>query len=132
MKIIILAISVLFLPNLSPYFQNDELSSSIGKGKLLYQDFCITCHLPNGMGTKSVVPPLANSDFLIKNRSESIRSVKYGQKGNIMVNGIAYNGLMPAPGLDDDEVVDVLNYITHSWGNDLPIFTEKEIKTIKK
>lgn len=132
MKITVFAITVFLLPNIYTYFQNNELSSSIGRGRILYQDFCITCHLPNGTGTKSIIPPLANSNFLVNNRTESIRAVMYGQKGNIIVNNIAYNGLMPAPGLEDDEVVDVLNYIMHSWGNDAPIMTAKEVKTIKK
>jgi mono/diheme cytochrome c family protein len=54
---------------------------------------------------------------LVKYREESIRSVKYGQKGKIKVNGIEYNGTMPLPGLKDEEIVDVMNYIMNSWGN---------------
>ena len=32
--------------------QNIELSESIKRGKLLYQDFCVRCHLPDGKGQK--------------------------------------------------------------------------------
>jgi mono/diheme cytochrome c family protein len=34
--------------------QNIELSESIKRGKLLYQDFCVRCHLPNGKGQEGI------------------------------------------------------------------------------
>jgi hypothetical protein len=36
------------------------------------------------------IPPLDGSDWLSKKRSESIAAVKYGQRGEITVNGIKY------------------------------------------
>ena len=98
-------------------WQDSDLTKSISRGKDIYTDFCVTCHKPNGEGTPKFFPPLAKSDFLINNRTESIKSVKYGQKGKINVNGIPYNGTMPNPGLTDTEVADVMNYILNSWGN---------------
>jgi mono/diheme cytochrome c family protein len=99
------------------FIQDTELSKSMARGKDVYNDFCIVCHKTNGEGTEKIFPPLAKSDFLVKYREESIRSVKYGQKGKIKVNGIEYNGNMPLPGLTDEEIVDVMNYILNSWGN---------------
>ena len=58
--------------------QNIELSESIKRGKLLYQDFCVRCHLPNGKGLKGIFPPLAKSDYLFKNMEESIKALKFG------------------------------------------------------
>lgn len=115
-KIIIFLLSVNIF---SEYhlLQDDELAKSIQKGKSVYTDFCVTCHKPNGEGTPKFFPPLAKSDYLVQHRVESIRGVKYGQKGKITVNGIDYNGLMPNPGLTDQEVADVMNYILNSWGN---------------
>lgn len=98
-------------------WQDSDLTKSISRGKDIYTDFCVTCHKPNGEGTAKFFPPLAKSDFLTNNRAESIKSVKYGQKGKITVNGIPYNGTMPNPGLTDTEVADVMNYILNSWGN---------------
>lgn len=106
------------------FFQDKELEKSIERGKDVYADFCVTCHLTAGEGVKNAFPPLAKSDYLKKNREESIRGIKYGQKGELIVNGTSYNGLMPAMGLDDDETADVMNYILNSWGN-----SSKEIVT---
>ncbi|GAA3624798.1 c-type cytochrome [Flavivirga jejuensis] len=111
----------------------DPLKESIQRGKEIYTDFCVSCHLPNGAGVEKVYPPLANSDYLIKNREASIKGIKYGQKGTIIVNGKTYNGNMVPMGLSDDEVADVMNYITNSWGNkNDKIVTEEEVSKIKK
>ncbi|TGV00307.1 c-type cytochrome [Flavivirga rizhaonensis] len=113
--------------------QTDPLKESIQRGQEIYTDFCVSCHLPNGKGVEKVYPPLANSDYLIKNREASIRGIKYGQKGDIVVNGQTYNSFMAAMGLSDDEVADVMNYITNSWGNkNDKIITEEEVSKIKK
>ncbi|MBU2949387.1 cytochrome c [Tamlana agarivorans] len=111
----------------------DPLVESIDRGEAIYNDFCVTCHLPNGAGVKNVYPPLAKSDYLIKKRNASIHLLKYGINKPIVVNGITYNGNMPAMGLDDDEIADVMNYITNQWGNtNKNIITEKEVASIKK
>lgn len=113
--------------------QNNTLKQSIERGSEIYTDFCMTCHLPNGEGLENVYPPLAKSDYLMKNREASIRGIKYGLKGEIIVNGKTYNSVMVAMGLSDDEVTDVMNYITNSWGNKNDnIITEEEVSNIKK
>ena len=99
------------------YEMQTELEESIQRGSEIYEDFCVTCHRPNGEGIAKSFPPLAGSDYLANNREQSIRAVKYGQQGEIVVNGITYNSVMAAQGLEDDEVADVMNYIMNSWGN---------------
>lgn len=113
--------------------QETELAKSIKRGSEVYADFCISCHLPSGLGVKKVYPPLANSDYLKDKREESIRGLKYGLKGKIVVNGVTYNSYMAPMGLGDDEVADVMNYVNHSWGNDYgKIVTEQEVSKITK
>lgn len=42
-----------------------------------------------------------------------------GMKGPIQVNGVEYNQPMPAnPKLNQTEVLEILTYITNSWGNE--------------
>ncbi|MBJ6366987.1 c-type cytochrome [Snuella sedimenti] len=113
--------------------QQDPLKESIERGKDIYTDFCVTCHLPSGEGVENIYPPLAKSDYLIKNRTTSIKGLKYGLKGEIVVNGKTYNGLMAPLGLYDDEIADVMNYINNSWGNkNDSIVTKEEVAKIKK
>jgi mono/diheme cytochrome c family protein len=95
----------------------EQLATSIERGGMLYTDFCMQCHMANGKGIEGTFPPLAGSDWLTRKRSESIHAVKYGQSGEIVVNGKTYNSVMVAMGLSDEEVADALNYVMNSWGN---------------
>ena len=98
-------------------YQDDPLKASMARGKDIYQDFCVTCHLPTGEGVENTFPPLANSDYLMNNREKSIRGVKYGQRGELVVNGVTYDNTMMPMGLTDEEIADVMNYVYNSWGN---------------
>ncbi|NRD20501.1 cytochrome c [Winogradskyella eckloniae] len=103
-----------------------SLKESIKRGSVVYDDFCISCHLPNGKGIPKVFPPLANSDYLKNNQIKSIKAIKYGLTGKITVNGTSYNGTMTALGLSDEEVTDVTNYINNSWDNKIDNFVTSE------
>ena len=114
-------------------FQDQELKESMQRGSEIYSDFCVTCHLQEGEGVANTFPPLAQSDYLAKNREASIRGVKYGQQGEIIVNGVTYNNAMAPLGLEDEEVVDVMNFVMNSWGNtsDKTVSLE-EVEAIQK
>ncbi len=97
--------------------QKTPLQKSIASGKEIYTDFCMQCHGGNGEGNALNFPPLNNSDWLKKKRTQSIHAVKFGQTGEIVVNGKKYNNIMPPAGLSNQEVADVMNYIMNSWNN---------------
>jgi mono/diheme cytochrome c family protein len=123
---------VLFLINLF-LFQDTELKQSMERGNEIYTDFCVTCHLQKGEGVPYTFPPLAKSDYLMANRKNSIKAIKYGLQGEITVNGVTYNSAMAGLGLEDEEVADVMNYISNSWGNtSKSIVTVEEVASIKK
>ncbi len=113
--------------------QQDKLQESISRGQEVYTDFCMNCHMAGGEGVENTFPPLVKSDYLINNQDASIRGIKYGQKGEITVNGKVYNGYMAPLGLDDEEVADVMNYINNSWGNvNKEMVTVERVAAIKK
>ncbi|MEP0132123.1 MAG: cytochrome c [Eudoraea sp.] len=113
--------------------QDKELKESIQRGKDIYNDFCITCHLESGEGVENTFPPLAKSDYLINNREASIKGVKYGQRGELIVNGVTYNNTMMPLGLENEEIVDVMNYVLNSWGNSgSKMVTIEEVNTLLK
>lgn len=110
-----------------------QLGESLKHGKAVYNNVCAQCHLPSGKGVPSAFPPLVNSDWLTDKVVESIRSIKYGLKGEILVNGKKYNGVMLPLGLTDKQIASVMNYISNSWGNKTENFyTAKEINAVKK
>ena len=103
------------------------------EGKEIYNDFCMQCHMPNGEGVPKAIPPLAKSDYLTNNRLESIKAIKYGLSGEITVNGKTYNSVMAAQGLDNQEIANVINYITNSWGNkNTTLISEEEVSKVER
>jgi len=109
------------------------LTASIKRGKTIYSDLCVTCHLPTGKGIPGTYPPLDGSNWLTEKREESIRGVKYGMKGPIEVNGEKYDNIMTPMGLNDQEVADAMNYVMNSWSNSIDdIVTPEEVANITK
>ena len=114
-------------------YQNKPLEQSIADGEEIYIDFCIQCHLDRGQGETGEIPPLAKSDYLIKDVDHSIWGVKYGLSGTIVVNGEKYNGVMENQGLDNTEIADVMNYILNNWGNEFnEVITAERVARIEK
>ena len=113
--------------------KNNNFATTQNPGKEIYADFCMQCHGANGKGDGTNFPPLDGSDWLKNKRTASIAAVKYGQSGPITVNGKKYNSSMPAMGLTDQEVADVMNYIMTSWSNkQTKVVTVKEVTAVKK
>ena len=112
-------------------YQQKPLDQSIEEGTLIYQDFCLQCHGSEGKGESGVFPPLAQSDYLMENITQSIQGIKYGMRGVMVVNGVVYEGMMAAQGLDDEEIADVMNYILNSWGNSTQEqITEEQVRSV--
>ena len=113
-------------------FAQNYAEDSYKRGQMVYDDFCVRCHLPGGTGEYGLIPPLASADFL-QNVKATIHSIKYGLHGSITVNGVQYNGSMAPMGLENDEIADVTNYILNSWGNTTDVIvTEAYVQEIKE
>ena len=108
-------------------------SESIKNGAELYRDFCYRCHGFNGEGQPDLIPPLKSSDYLLNNIDLSIAGLKYGLKGEIIVNGKSYNSYMAYQGLENDEIADIMNYILNEWGNNSEEFiTSVRVDKVEK
>lgn len=111
--------------------QKTPLQQSVELGKEVYSELCVTCHMANGKGVPGAFPPLNPSDWLTEKRTQSIHAVKYGLKGEIVVNGQEYNNVMLPLGLDNEEVADVMNYTIQTW-NEGEMVTVEEVNAVKK
>lgn len=131
MKVIGLTSMALYISLIVGLYQQKPLDQSIEEGTLIYQDFCLQCHGSEGKGESGVFPPLAQSDYLMENITQSIQGIKYGMRGVMIVNGVVYEGMMAAQGLDDEEIADVMNYILNSWGNSTQEqITEEQVRSV--
>ena len=121
-----------FLLITSATFSQNYIEESYNRGQMLYSDFCVRCHLPDGAGEAGLIPPLASADFL-QDIQATVHSIKYGLHGPITVNGVRYNNTMAPMGLENNEIADITNYILNSWGNTTDvIITEAYVKGIKE
>lgn len=123
---ILLSAASLILLALSP-------ASSFGavNGAELYQRHCAMCHGAEGRGVVGVFPPLAQADFLSRERVKSLQAPLIGLSGEIIVNGQTYRGAMPPVTLDDEQLTSVFSHIFTSWGNQLPPPTREEIAALR-
>jgi nitrite reductase (NO-forming) len=102
------------------------------KGKLVFMQSCAMCHQPNGQGLPQAFPPLAGSDFLMADKTRSIRIVVHGLSGSVTVNGTPYDSVMPPVTLTDEQVANVLTYVRNSWGNTGEAVTVEEVKRVRE
>lgn len=100
-------------------------------GAIVYNANCAACHQATGLGVPNAFPPLAKSDFLLADKNRAIKVVKHGLEGPITVNGQAFNSVMPALGLSDDDVASVITYILNSWGNKGGDVTADQVRSVK-
>ena len=94
-------------------------SSPYKQGEIMYGNFCASCHMDDGSGLRGRIPPLAKSDYLKKYPMELACIIRYGQTGEIDVNGKKYQEPMPGvTQLTDFEIANIINYINQAWGNE--------------
>jgi nitrite reductase (NO-forming) len=103
----------------------------IRMGKIVFAQNCAACHQPDGKGIPSAFPPLAGSDFLNADKKRAIGIVKNGLAGEITVNGVKFNSVMPAVNLSDEDIANVLTYVYSAWGNSKKVVTPAEVKSVK-
>lgn len=88
------------------------------EGQNLYLQYCSNCHQKDGSGLKQLIPPLAGADYMLSDVKNTVYLIKNGIKGEIVVNGTAYNQPMPSnPDLTNLEIAQITTYIYNVWGN---------------
>ncbi len=110
-----------------------NLAAQVESGKSLFNSNCAACHQTTGLGMPGVFPPLAKSDFALKDKTRTIKTVIGGLTGPVTVNGKTYNAVMPNFSyLKDADVADIITYVTHSWGNKGFQVSAADVAAVKK
>lgn len=114
--------------------------SASAEGQRVFDQVCSACHMATGTGLPGAFPPLAGHfpELLAAEggRSYVAHVVLFGLQGAISVSGQTYNSVMPPQQqLSDEEIADVLNYVSTAWGNELPAgqaaFTADDIAAVR-
>ena len=99
------------------------------QGEILYNNFCASCHMEDGVGLRGVIPPLAKADYLRDNPLQIACIIRNGIEGPIQVNGKTYDQPMEGiPQLTEFEIANIINYIHHSWENNLEFVKIDEVR----
>ncbi|MBV9027743.1 MAG: cytochrome c [Candidatus Eremiobacteraeota bacterium] len=107
--------------------------ASASDGAVVYRNNCSSCHQPDGRGLRGAFPPLAGNPTVTGNPTAVIVIVKNGLEGRVVVNGVAYSGIMPHWGgvLSDDQIASVVTYIRSSWHNSAPGVSLAQVRAVK-
>ena len=104
----------------------------IEAGAQVYNLYCGTCHQRDGKGDGNRFPSITNSQVVNGRSRPLIELVLNGLEGNRIVEGVAYNGVMPSHSfLSNAEISSVLTYIRKSFGNDSPSISAIEVGNVR-
>jgi len=106
-----------------------RLRQYLAEGKRLFGIHCANCHQQNGEGLARLYPPLKGSDYLLPNKAEVICGMRYGQKGELIVNDIMFNQEMPPnPNITDLEIAEIATYVYTKFADSVQIVTINEVR----
>lgn len=98
------------------------------EGKTIYENLCANCHGADGKGLGRLIPPINGADYFKEDIARTVRIIKYGQEGSIIVNDIEYNGVMPAnPRLTSIEIAKLTTYLYNIWGESRGVITAADV-----
>lgn len=126
-KIVVLIIGMLI------FFGSCSEGGGYADGKRLYDVHCQNCHMEDGTGLGELIPPLAKADMLQQSGALAACWVRNGLEGEIVVNGVKYDNVMPAnEELSEVEINNILNYINNAWGNERAFISPNEVEEVLK
>jgi nitrite reductase (NO-forming) len=129
-KMTTLLCAVLFATICFSFVQTSVPNNSIQDGKKVYDTYCVSCHMENGMGVEGAFPSLVKTGNL-SDKNRLVKIILQGMRGPIKINGSSFDGEMAGIEMTDKEVADVINYIRNTWGNKAPLVQVSEIPAAK-
>lgn len=93
--------------------------AATGSGSALFAEHCSSCHGATGEGFRSLYPPLSRSRILADEPEVLPCIIRYGLRGEIVVDGRVFNQVMPGnPRLSADEIAGIISHMQALWGDE--------------
>ena len=103
----------------------------LAPGKSVYTQYCLTCHMADGLGVDGMNPPLAKTDYVLGDKARLTNVLLNGLQG-VEIGGEQYHGVMPAQAsLTDAQIAAVLTYVRNSFGNKASAISAGEVKAVR-
>ena len=111
--------------------QDPKLAQYLVQGEQLYEQHCSNCHQSDGKGFGLLYPPLADADYLKRNKDQVICIIKNGMQGPVTVNGKIYDQAMPANNqLTNLEIAEIVTYVYSRWGGEVRIVEVNQVSRV--
>ena len=124
MKIIVAFILLIFLQPLP--------KESMERGKKVYDQYCMPCHMQDGAGVPRLNPPLVKTSYVLGDKKTIIEIVLKGFDAQVEIEGEYYqNAMAPHDFLTDEQIADVTNYVRNSFGNKASVVVPSDVKAVR-
>src|SRR5699024_6949998 len=104
------------------------------RGKAIYVDNCMGCHMADGSGQKNTFPPLRESSAIHAEKADTLIQVALAGAKSADPAPRPTGLEMPpfAWKLSDSEVADVITYLRNAWGNQASPVSADEVSTVRQ
>lgn len=110
-----------------------RIKQYVSAGRQLYNAHCSNCHQEEGEGLAALYPPVKNTGYVTEDVSRTICIIKFGMKGEILVNGKTFDQEMPAnPGLSDLEIAEITTFLLNEFNDSTMLVTQPEVRSALK
>jgi mono/diheme cytochrome c family protein len=124
MKIIVAFILLIFLQPLP--------KESMERGKKVYDQYCMPCHMQDGTGVPRLNPPLVKTSYVLGDKKTIIEIVIKGFDAQVEIEGEYYqNAMAPHDFLTDEQIADVSTYVRNSFGNKASVVVPSDVKAVR-
>ena len=107
--------------------------ASAARGKIVYTNTCLPCHMADGGGVPNMNPPLIKTKYVLGDKTKLINIVLNGFDEEIEIDGQHYTNTMPPQvQLSDQQIADVLTYVRSNFGNKAGAVTLADVKKVRK
>ena len=108
--------------------QQPPVKASLEAGKLIYGQYCLTCHQADGGGVQNMNPTLINTSYVSGDKAILVQVLLNGLN-HVEIDGETYSNVMPSFSyLKDKQIADVLSYVRNSFGNKKSMITATDVK----
>jgi len=110
-----------------------EVRAELKAGEMVYNNYCLPCHMANGLGAPGMNPPLAGTQYVLGDKQRLIKIILQGLNEPIEIKGEIYQNVMASHAfLSDRQIADVLTFVRQSFGNDASAVTQEEVQELRK
>jgi mono/diheme cytochrome c family protein len=104
----------------------------VERGRVAYEQYCAKCHQRDGWGEEPYLPALRRATDVLQDKDRLIHTIvagKFDRAGDVAGHTIPL--MPPANLLSEQDIADVIAYITQAWGYRPVIVSAEQVAAIR-